>query len=367
MTAPAGSSPVNIPSAALSVLSCPAPLGQGGLGRHGQELLELAARLGVSSEIFSAPGPKHRPQEIARPWSSAASGTLLRLVPGLMEYLGGVEFDHHVARALPSRLEGFTGFAGAARRSLELASRRGAEVTALVAANSHVLNVSTQHGAAQRRDPIEGTWLSPLFVRRTLWEYQAADLIIVASDYTERSFLARGFSPERLVRMCLSADARFAGVRREPDPERFTVVYVGALSVAKGVPVLVDAFAKLDDPWAQLVLVGGWGTRGMRRWLTRRMAEDTRITVVPGDPLPWLRRAHVVAHPSWEDGFAYAVAEAMAAGVPVVVSDHTGAAELVVEDVNGWVVPAGDPEALAERLRLVRSAQAGRVADGGRA
>ena len=70
-----------------------------------------------------------------------------------------------------------------------------------------------------------------------------------------------------------------------------------------------------------------------------------------GDPLEVLRRAHVFVHPSFEDGFGYAPMEALAVGVPVIVTDQTGMAEYVQEGVNGSVVPAGDVEALAERLR----------------
>jgi glycosyltransferase involved in cell wall biosynthesis len=44
------------------------------------------------------------------------------------------------------------------------------------------------------------------------------------------------------------------------------------------------------------------------------------------------------------------VAEALAAGCPVIVSDQVGARDLVVPDRNGWVVPAGDAAALAERM-----------------
>jgi glycosyltransferase involved in cell wall biosynthesis len=44
------------------------------------------------------------------------------------------------------------------------------------------------------------------------------------------------------------------------------------------------------------------------------------------------------------------VAEALACGLPVLVSDMVGAAELVTPGRNGWIVPAGDTTALAERM-----------------
>jgi len=62
---------------------------------------------------------------------------------------------------------------------------------------------------------------------------------------------------------------------------------------------------------------------------SRSCAEDRRITISPGDPLPHLLRAAVCVHDSYEDGFAYAPAEALACGVPVIVSEDTGMKDLV--------------------------------------
>jgi glycosyltransferase involved in cell wall biosynthesis len=69
---------------------------------------------------------------------------------------------------------------------------------------------------------------------------------------------------------------------------------------------------------------------------------DPRISWRSGDPAPALSGAEIAFHPSWEDGWGYAPAEALAAGVPVVVSDQTGMKE-IVRDGLGRVLPAGDP------------------------
>ena len=115
-------------------------------------------------------------------------------------------------------------------------------------------------------------------------------------------------------------------------------------------PLLVEAFRRLIGADLRLVLVGGWKTRGMRRFIEAARAEDPRIRVAPGDPLPHLRRARLCVHPSYEDGFAYAPAEALASGVPVIVSEDTGMKELIIDDRSGLVVPSGDADALAEAM-----------------
>ena len=109
-------------------------------------------------------------------------------------------------------------------------------------------------------------------------------MIHVASEYTRESFLEAGVPAEKLQRVQLSIPERYRPAPRERDDETFRVLYVGALTVTKGVPVLLEAFRQLTGD-AELVLVGGWGTRGMRQYVQSRLAADPRIRVVSGDPL----------------------------------------------------------------------------------
>ena len=90
---------------------------------------------------------------------------------------------------------------------------------------------------------------------------------------------------------------------------------------------------------------------GGRRYLDTACRADPRIRVAPGDPRPHLHRADVLAHPTWEDGWAYAPVEALACGVPVIVSADTGMAEILRDETDGCVVPTGDVDALALALR----------------
>ena len=59
----------------------------------------------------------------------------------------------------------------------------------------------------------------------------------------------------------------------------------------------------------------------------------------------------VLVLPSRPDSFGRVVGEAMATGLPTLVSEHVGAKEVLTEGENGWVVPAEDAGALAEQMR----------------
>ena len=207
---------------------------------------------------------------------------------------------------------------------------------------AHLSAVQRLHERANRAYPLEHDWLHPALLAKGLREYELADRVHVVSEYVRQSFLKAGFREDRLVRVQLSANPRFRPPAGRRSDGVFRLVYTGALSATKGVPLLLDAFARADLGAATLTLVGQTGSRGVRQFVEGRLATDPRIRVRPGDPLPHLQEADVYVHPSYQDGFSYGVTEALAVGVPVVATQDTGAKELVRPSVNGWVVPTGD-------------------------
>ncbi len=107
-------------------------------------------------------------------------------------------------------------------------------------------------------------------------------------------------------------------------------MYVGSLSVAKGVPLLIDAVRRLPHPDMRLRARRRLGNaRACAASCSARAPRTRASAVCPGDPLPRLRAASLCVHPAYEDGFGYAPAEALACGVPVIVSEDTGMKELI--------------------------------------
>jgi glycosyltransferase involved in cell wall biosynthesis len=196
---------------------------------------------------------------------------------------------------------------------------------------------------------------------RSLAEYELADTIYVSCEYVRDSFATAGVNEEKLRVMPLTPAPRFSQRERPPASEVFELLYVGSLSVVKGVPLLLEAFARLDAPDLRLVLQGGWESRGMRRHVQTACARDSRIELRGGDPLESLQSASLYVHPSYEDGFSYSTAEALACGVPVLLSENTGAKELVDPGRSGIVLRGGDLDALTE---AIAAAHRGELLDG---
>jgi glycosyltransferase involved in cell wall biosynthesis len=149
-------------------------------------------------------------------------------------------------------------------------------------------------------------------------------------------------------------------LRAELGIEGCCFLYVGRLAPEKGVDVLLRAFTGVD---AELVVAGA-GPEDER--LRRLAPARTRfLGNVDRDALPaWYAAADVLVLPSLSEPWGMPLNEAAAAGLPLVATDAVGAARELIEDGgNGFVVPAGDADALHDALaRLAGDAELRRIA-----
>jgi len=338
--------------------ACSAPYGSGGLGQHFTQIVEETRSQGNLAYYYSAGIQAKDPngQVITVPGVKWVPYSPLRYSPGWTNFLLSDWFDRAVARNL-APVEEFEGFGGQALHCFKSLRQSGCHTLYLQAANSHVNNVARLHTQAMQQYGIEPSWLNEAQRQKTLREYEMADIIYVGSEYTRQTFLAAGIPADKLRKRVFDVHPRFTPPEKRLDDGVFRVVYTGSLTVMKGIPVLLEAFSRLPEQNAELILVGGWATRGMRRYLQSWLARDNRIRLAPGNPLPHLQQANVYVHPTYEDGFAYAPMEALACGVPVIVTEDTGMKEYVEDGINGYIVPTGNWEAILERLVACQTQQ----------
>jgi glycosyltransferase involved in cell wall biosynthesis len=338
------------------VIACNAAYNEGGVGQVFAYVVERARKSGDLQAYYTT-GAK--PNDNAARVVSLThyrwlfTSTPLRLSHAWRDFVAADLFDRAVARKLEPG-DRITAFSGRALRTLRSARRVGYSRLVLEACNSHVAHVRRQHARATTRYGIESSWLNDAQFRKTLREYELADEIVVLSEYARATFLREGIPEAKIRRRYQPVASRFAPPLERGARERFTVAFVGRLHVTKGIVDLLDAFSRVEDDKAELLLVGGCATAAMDRYITQRAAVDGRIRRCPGDPLPVLHRADVLVHPSYEDALALAPLEALACGVPVIVSEDTGMKEFVRQGETGFVVPTGDVYALVTALEAIQ-------------
>jgi glycosyltransferase involved in cell wall biosynthesis len=148
----------------------------------------------------------------------------------------------------------------------------------------------------------------------------------------------------------LAARESFFAARSQKDKDRIRekyrlqrpyLLYVGNIEPRKNLSLLLEAFDRLNRPGTDLVLAGrrAWQSKPVLR-KARRLAAAGRVHLldyVAEDDLPALYQAAVaLAYPSFMEGFGLPVLEAMASGLPVIVSDIEPLRSLVAD--AGWLV-----------------------------
>jgi glycosyltransferase involved in cell wall biosynthesis len=188
---------------------------------------------------------------------------------------------------------------------------------------------------------------------REIAEYERADLIVVPSAFARDSFVASGVDQAKLavVPYGVSLDV-FSPVQRMPDGV-FEVLFVGALSVRKGAHDLLAAFEAFECSRKRLTIAGAIADDIRSILGSRLAAPDVRCL----GPIPQGRLKQVMGGsdvlvlPSIEEGLALVQAEALACGCPIIATTNTGAADLITDGVEGFIVPIRSPQTVAERLQ----------------
>lgn len=131
------------------------------------------------------------------------------------------------------------------------------------------------------------------------------------------------------------------------------VLFIGRLAAAKGVPVLLEAFARARAafPDARLTLVGDGPARAALEDRCRALGlgDAVRFTgyLSQDEVAAELSRADLFALPSFAEGVPVVLMEAMATGIPVLATRIAGIPELVEDGVSGRIVAPGDVEGFA--------------------
>ncbi len=188
-------------------------------------------------------------------------------------------------------------------------------------------------------------------VTREEAEYAQADAITVPSEFAWRSFIELGVKPGKLEKIPYGVRLDRFQKTGEPPKGSFNVLFAGTVSIRKGVPYLLEAFAKFSHPSKRLRLAGPVEPE-MNSLFSR--FDMTGVEVLgrqtQNELAKSMNASHVMVLPSVEDGFGLVMAQAMACGTVVIASENTGGTDLFRDGEEGFTVPIRSPAEICDRF-----------------
>lgn len=265
-----------------------------------------------------------------------------------LAYLSKIEQDMRCRRHLDGS-DVFMFYNGSGLLSCQRARRRGI-ITVVEAVNSHVDYQEQLLAEEHHRIGLSWTPFHRQEKERRIEEYAQADYILTPSDFVKTSFLSAGFPDEKILKVPFGFDSLPVTVKPR-DTDSFTVLYVGSISVRKGIRYLIQAFDKLKHPRKKLVLVGPRteldGLRGIS------IPDGVIFTgVLKGHDLAAAyQTADVFCLPTLEEGMALVLGEALSYGLPIVTTTNSGGYDMMTDQQEGFIVPIQNSDAIAEKLQ----------------
>lgn len=192
---------------------------------------------------------------------------------------------------------------------------------------------------------------------RRLKEYEEADYILLPSEFVKRSFIEKGFPVNKLIKVPFGFDnLNKIEIKEVSNSKRhFTVLFVGSISVRKGLRYLIKAFNALEQPNKKLIIVG---PRDAVTGIDDMILSDDIIfkgVLKEVELANEYSLADVFCLPTLEEGMALVQGEALSFGLPIITTTNSGGDELITEGQEGFIVPIRDAKAIHKKLRLLSS------------
>lgn len=199
----------------------------------------------------------------------------------------------------------------------------------------------------------------PLWAR-VLADCDAADVLLVSSDFVKQTFIEAGMRSEKIRVAYLGVRDDFHALKRSYDLSgRLRLVFTGSFGIRKGAKYILQALQILDRQGVDYEFTVA-GTTNEAAGVIERFPVKGSVRFVghiPQDNLKkLLAESDIYLFPSLCEGFSSSLFEAMSAGVPVVTTVESTAR--ITDGVEGCVVPSKDAPAIARKILWLRDSPA---------
>ena len=192
-------------------------------------------------------------------------------------------------------------------------------------------------------------------VDRELQEYEESNIILVPSLFVKKSFEKYYTKKVHVINFGINLKNFFPINTIKKDNKFFDILFIGELSIRKGLHYLIEAFHQFKHPNKRLHIVGSIALDN-KKFFSNQLKDDNIFVYGHIDHLKLkeiINKSNVFVLPSLEDGLPTVILQALACGCPVIVSENTGGEELIRENKCGFVVPIKNSQTITDKLTLL--------------
>jgi glycosyltransferase involved in cell wall biosynthesis len=196
---------------------------------------------------------------------------------------------------------------------------------------------------------------SEKLITRQKNEFLNADYIFVLSEAAKKSLINKGVPPGKVFVNSCGVDLS-SFYKKEGSDSPFRIIFCGSITPRKGLHYLLQAFQELKLPAAEVWIVGTSNDLEYIRYLKKNYTSASikyKGSFSQSQLVHVYNECSVFVLPSISDGFGMVVSQAQACGLPVITTENVGAADIIKDGVNGFIIPIREIETLKNRIKVL--------------
>ena len=195
---------------------------------------------------------------------------------------------------------------------------------------------------------------SKYIIDKEKMEYQLADHIMVPTEFARQTFLTRGFSEKKIIKIPYGVDLNEfqKKISNKKKGLIFRIIYTGTLSIRKGVLYLLKAFDELNLKNSQLLMIGNID-REINSKINKYRSNQKIIfkkSISQSQLSEQYSCSNVFITCSIEEGLSMVQLQAMSCGLPIICTPNSGGDEIIDNGNDGFILPIRDTEELKKKI-----------------
>ena len=197
--------------------------------------------------------------------------------------------------------------------------------------------------------------ISNYVIQKEKKEYEIADYITVPTEFARKTFLSKGFSKEKIIKIPYGVNLEEFNSSNKKKDTKFRIIYTGAVSIRKGTLYLLQAFDELNLKNSELLIIGNIDKEIQN--LIKKFKKNKNIifnrAIKQSELSKYYSISDVFITCSIEEGLSMVQLQAMSCGLPVICTSNSGGDEIIHDGKDGYILPIRNLKELKQKIKFL--------------